>query len=344
MYKQKGLSLIELMISLTLGIVLMTGVTQMFLTSRVTYSTQQALSHIQESGRMAIEMLAQDIRMAGYMGCASSNADILYGLDASTDYKYQFTETIRGYDVGDSSPLAGIDPEEDTQVLVLRRASGESVSIVDEHVAGENANFKVSGTVVGGCLLGGQLCGDTIGVITDCTQGRIFRAVTISNNGGNQTIAHSQGGSNPGNLDNTLGGQGFGEGSRIMALNTISYFVKDSSFAPAGADSSVRSLWRKVGEEDPVELIEGVEDMVVEYGIDDGSGDGVPNVYRAPSDMGSADWEEVKAVRLHLLIQGTSENVVPDDQTINIAGEDRTFTDGRMRQVFTTTIGIRGRM
>ncbi len=343
MYKQKGLSLIELMISLTLGIVLMTGVMQMFLTSRITYNTQQAISRIQESGRMAVDMLAEDIRMAGYMGCASRNADIVYGLDDSADYKYQFSEGIRGYEVGNPSPLADIDPEVGTEILVLRRASGESVSIVDEHIAGENANFKVDGDVVSSCLMGGQLCSDTIGVITDCTQGRIFRAVNVSNNGGNQTIAHSQGGSNPGNLDNKLGGQGFGEGAKIMAFNTISYFIKDSSFAPAGADGSMRSLWRKVGEKDPVELIEGVEDMVVQYGIDT-TNDDVPDVYRDTGDMGGAEWEEVKAVRLHLLMQGADENVVPDDQTVNFAGEDRTFTDGRMRQIFTTTIGIRGRM
>ncbi|RYZ81289.1 MAG: prepilin-type N-terminal cleavage/methylation domain-containing protein, partial [Moraxellaceae bacterium] len=48
MIKQKGLSLVELMIAITLGLILMSGVVKVFLNSKSTYSTQQALSRIQE--------------------------------------------------------------------------------------------------------------------------------------------------------------------------------------------------------------------------------------------------------------------------------------------------------
>src|SRR5690606_4166664 len=73
MKKQQGLSLIELMIAIALGLVLMLGVIQMFLSSREVFSTQQAMSRIQETGRLSIEFMANDIRMAGYAGCADRN-------------------------------------------------------------------------------------------------------------------------------------------------------------------------------------------------------------------------------------------------------------------------------
>lgn len=346
MYRQKGLSLIELMISLTLGIVLMTGVVQMFLTSRATYGTQQAISRIQESGRMAADFLAQDIRMAGYMGCASSNAEITHGLDPSPDYKYEFDVGIQGYSAADAP--AEIVAADGTEVIVVRRASGEGVPIVERHEENSNANFKVDGEVSNKCLLDGQFCEKEVGVITDCTKGRVFRAVTISNSGGsNPTVSHSQGGGSslPGNLDNTLGGQGFGEGSQIMAVNTIVYYIADSAFSPDGV-VQVRSLWKKVGEKDPVELVEGVEDIRVRYGIDDDGGTvKVPNAYKTVSEMTAADnWNEAQAVRLHLLLQGAQDNVLPDSQTLDFAGEAITFSDGRMRQVFTSTVGIRSRL
>ena len=67
--EQRGLSLVELMIAIALGMVLMLGVMQMFLSSRVVFSTQQGMSRIQETGRLAIEFLSRDIRMAAYYGC-----------------------------------------------------------------------------------------------------------------------------------------------------------------------------------------------------------------------------------------------------------------------------------
>lgn len=346
MYKQKGLSLIELMISLTLGIVLMTGVVQMFLTSRTTYSHQQAISRIQEGGRMAVDFLAQDIRMAGYMGCASDNAEITLGLesgDASDDYKYKFSEAIRGYAAADAPGT--LTPAADTDVLVIRRASGEGVPIIDEHEQATNANLKVDGEASDKCLVGVGFCANQVGVITDCTKGRVFRAVTISNSGTKPTIAHSKGGGGSvrSNLDNTLGDQGFGKGSRIMALNTIAYYVADSDFSPDGA-APVRSLWKQVGEEAPVELIEGVEDMTIHYGLDIGAPDKVPDTYRAQSDMAGTDWPNVRSVRLYLLLQGAQPNVLPESQTLDFAGEELIFTDGRMRQIFTSTVGIRGRL
>lgn len=66
--QQTGLSLIELMVALVLSMLLMLGVTQIFLSSKATYSTNQELSEIQESGRFALDILVQDIANAGYQG------------------------------------------------------------------------------------------------------------------------------------------------------------------------------------------------------------------------------------------------------------------------------------
>ena len=52
-HRQSGLSLVELMIAITLSLLLIAGVLQIFLSSKQTYSTNNALSRVQESGRFA---------------------------------------------------------------------------------------------------------------------------------------------------------------------------------------------------------------------------------------------------------------------------------------------------
>ena len=65
-FKQQGLSLVELLIAMVLGLFLTAGALEMMLASRNLERTTDDLSRIQENGRFAIEFLARDLRMAGY--------------------------------------------------------------------------------------------------------------------------------------------------------------------------------------------------------------------------------------------------------------------------------------
>ncbi|MGH8493758.1 MAG: PilW family protein [Moraxellaceae bacterium] len=62
---QAGLSLIELMISLALGLVLVAGATQIFFTNTQAFRLQNNISGAQEAGRLGLEMLLTDLRRAG---------------------------------------------------------------------------------------------------------------------------------------------------------------------------------------------------------------------------------------------------------------------------------------
>lgn len=73
---QQGLSLIELMVAVVLGLLLINGALEMLLTSRGTYRNTDDLSRIQENGRFALDMLSTNIRMAGYKNPVNINFDI----------------------------------------------------------------------------------------------------------------------------------------------------------------------------------------------------------------------------------------------------------------------------
>lgn len=69
-FRARGISLIEVMIALVVGVVILGGVMQLLIGSKETYQTSDAVARLQENGRFAIETLARDIRLAGHMGCA----------------------------------------------------------------------------------------------------------------------------------------------------------------------------------------------------------------------------------------------------------------------------------
>lgn len=63
---QAGLTLIELLIASTLGLLLLAATGQIFLANKSSFTAQEAMGNIQENARLAMYFLQRDIRMAGY--------------------------------------------------------------------------------------------------------------------------------------------------------------------------------------------------------------------------------------------------------------------------------------
>lgn len=86
MNTQSGMSLVEVMLAMLLGLFLIAGFIQIYLSTQKTFYMQQALTELQENGRFAAHFLSENIRMAGYAYC---------------DTKEKFVNTdlaLQGYD------------------------------------------------------------------------------------------------------------------------------------------------------------------------------------------------------------------------------------------------------
>ncbi len=79
--RQLGFGLLELMISLLLGLVIIGGVVQIFSSTNQAYRTQQALSRVQESGRFALELLKPELRVAGRLDFCIADVEVQNLLD-----------------------------------------------------------------------------------------------------------------------------------------------------------------------------------------------------------------------------------------------------------------------
>ena len=81
---QIGTTLVELLIAITLGLFLLSGLILLYINHKTTYQFNEGISRLQENGRTAIHWLVQDIRMAGYIGCPRLNDVRLKIADFST--------------------------------------------------------------------------------------------------------------------------------------------------------------------------------------------------------------------------------------------------------------------
>ncbi|WP_166360344.1 PilW family protein [Pseudomonas akapageensis] len=69
-----GFSLLEMMVALALGLVVVLGITRIFIAAKDTYLAQTASAQLQEDARFALSKMIQEIRMVGMFGCLATDA------------------------------------------------------------------------------------------------------------------------------------------------------------------------------------------------------------------------------------------------------------------------------
>lgn len=341
---QSGLSLVELMVAMLLGLVLMAGVIEVFLSSRASYSLVGALSETQEEGRFATHFLTQSIRMAGYTGCnGGSPASIVNTLNNANDFLYNFNVGIQGYDdQGTATPPSDLSTTTHvlvpgTDIIAVRTIQSTGVPIADT-MPKSSAELKVNN--VGSS---GLKDGDIV-MLTDCSAAAVFQVTAVQTSANH--VQHNTGSSSPGNSSKDLG-QNFRIGSEVQKIATEAYFIASRDVTNKNCNSGQCGLWRKVGTDDAEELVEGVTNMQILYGVDTDN-DNAPNRYVTAATLNSNNnWDSVVSVKIALLARSQDKAApipatAPSYELLNrqIAPPN----DGRVRKVFTETIAIRNRV
>ena len=70
---QHGMSLVEVMVAVVISSILILGVTDLFSSSFMSGRSNSELARMQESGRLAMEIIGSDARLAGLQTCTTSN-------------------------------------------------------------------------------------------------------------------------------------------------------------------------------------------------------------------------------------------------------------------------------
>ena len=336
--KQRGLTLVELMIAMTVGLVLLGGITSIMISSRQTYKVNEAMSRMQDSARYAFQVLSRDVRMAGYFGCIGSDTSVQNNLSTSTSYLWNFGKAIEGYDATGAgwSPSADasiVSPLTGTDIIVIRGTAGEGssspIKIVNQPggTPPGSADLKVGA--------GSGLADGDVVMASDCLAATAFQITNFSSAGGGfDNVVHNTGalgGLVPGNAVKELGHEY--TGGELMKVSTRAYYIRTNSY-------SHPALYRIVGTTPAEELVEGVENMQIQYG-EDTNGDYTADVYHTAATV--VDWGKVVSVRIDLLMQTVDDNIASVKQPYTYNGSTTTPGDRRLRQVYSTVIALRNR-
>jgi type IV pilus assembly protein PilW len=357
--QQRGLSLVELMVSIVIGLVLVTGIIQVFLSSQQTYTAQQEIARLQENIRFSHEFLNRDIRMAGYAGCISIGNTQYENLLKNTTAKFDlnFDNAVWGIDnnIAGAKVDTDISPNENTDVLVLRTPVGDAVDVtVDTN--GTQLIIKDTSNIPSECPATGKsgFCPDDFLLISNCvSKSFIFQAASLTPNTptvGSVKIVHN-GATDPGNNLTTWGGDNglgtnLGVGSQVIKYQTTVYYIGTS----INADGTLGepALFSRTGKDGTGnQLVEGVEDMQIEYGIDTSAASGrtfEAAVYKSANNVTATEWPNVVSVRIKLLVRSKAnllETASDDKEIINGVA---IAADKRLRQLADFTVGIRSRL
>jgi type IV pilus assembly protein PilW len=210
-------------------------------------------------------------------------------------------------------------------------------------------------------------------VVTDCNHSATFQMTNPTTT----NVVHNTGAvTTPGNCTKGFGesapGSGvpdctstngvpytFSPGSRLLRLSGNIYYIANN---PNNVPSLYRLRLSSSGGNAATtaeELVEGVEDMQITYGVDTSNPatcsqtDGVVDTYvdagavttTAPCATAEDDWKKVLSVRVRLLMR-TEDSIVSQPQSYFYTNPlvATTATDRRLRKVFTTTIAVRNRL
>jgi len=335
--RQRGISLVELMIAMTLGLVITAAIVQVYLGSRRNQVLQENLTGRQETARFAAEAIERDARMAGFRGCLRDVGTVRNSLNDAADFLYNFGDPVSGFEANANGwtpalppTLATAAPLPGTDVLTLRTAADPGGVFI---VAGMPTG--VADLVTRSDFAAPPVAAGDIAVVADCGGAAVFQVTAF--NAGTGAIIHDIGGDVvPGNATRDLDRR-FPAGAQVFTLRTTSYFV-----APGEAGSGP-ALWRRDGTAPAVELAAGVENLQVLYG-EDTDGDRTPDSYVTAAAVG--DWRRVVALRVALLVAGVQDNVTEADPR-GFTLLDRVvgpFDDGRLRRVIGFTVALRNRL
>ena len=326
--------MIELLVALVISIFLLGGVVQVYSNNRSTYGYSEALSRIQENARFAMTTIMRDLRMAGFRGCAFDS--YVNNLNVNSD---DYNPGL--HDFFNEPAIEGVDENlglNGSDTVIVRGPAPGQANIVPPYNSPTSAQIFINATGVlqkGDIVLLSNCRGADVFQVSSLTQGTGAAKLSVVHNTGDSV---SPGNYNPGACGNGAGAhclsQTYGGDSAIMKMQTVRYDI-------AAGESGEPALFRQVFN-DRYELVDGIEQMQILYGINTDTTDTTPNQYVTSNQV--ANWDQVTAVRIMLLARSPDTVSLGAAQRYRYNGANITSNDNRLRQVFSSTIALRNQL
>jgi type IV pilus assembly protein PilW len=317
--KQAGFTIIEVMVALLVGAFLLGGVMFTYVGMRTTADETLDIGELQEAGRLAMDVLKQDIEMAGFFGTLNQTPDVTF----LTNIPSQPSKDCSEGDNNGSFPAASGSA---FRYVYARQVTSASVLNCISN-ANEGTDVIQLKGLLGTEMSAASSATNRYYMLTEVNSGSIIK-------GTGAVIA------TPGN-------------SRVWEYFHNVYYIADQSFQYNGNNISVPTLMRQrltsTGMSSET-IMEGVEHVRFLFGMDV-NGDGRVDQYRPSENMSRFDWEQQNAniatVQVFLLVRTLTESrKTAEVQNFTLGGDaegerrDLNYNDRYRRKLFVSTIGL----
>jgi type IV pilus assembly protein PilW len=331
--RQAGLSLVELMVGLTIGLFLTLGLFTLISNTSNAFKVQDDFARMQDNATTAMRFISTSLRMAGFYGYAQS-ADVInttFGAVTTTSDCGSATNTpLTNWALELRLPvfgLAGLTALNVNTVIpcilaanYLNLPGGQQILVTRGALGYRIPDPNGDGDLSDG-LAAQRNFATTVYVQADPGEGLIFYGANFGTlKGAGRTRAL------PSGRDIDI----FEYATHVYYIRPCSRFATAATTCTAAADDS-RPIPTLVRQEltgsvmTEVPLAEGIERMAFLYGIDNspaGAPDGVADIFT--TTPAAADWANVVSVRVTLLVRSTIANAQQDDsgKTYDLNGDN----------------------
>ncbi|MFO1469003.1 MAG: PilW family protein [Steroidobacteraceae bacterium] len=310
--RMAGLSLVELMVALTISVVLIFGATQVYVDSRNAYNTNEAIARLQENARYAMSVIEPDVRMSNYWGLIKG-ASMVSG---------QATQLVGASSIANN-----------TQVLVC----GTNFAVdLNTTIQGDNNQYVLSASRGAACNTAAGTGWATTPQTSSDTM-TIRRASTVNSvDAANQPLSQN----NVLQICSTrTAARVYSDGSacgaapaaQVNNLIVNAYYVDNASANGTATPSLRRKSLTSIGgtkQFQDQEIMAGVEDMQVQFGVDTTGISGVATRFVNPDQVAALPaGTAIVSVRVWLLLRADApEQGFTDQRTYAYA--DRLLANG----------------
>jgi len=327
MQHQRGVGLIELMVAMLIGLFLILGAVSVFNQSRNTYRASEGVARLQETARLAMDVIESDIRMANYWGM-NNRADYIINRAGPSQ-----------------PPPAEFNAQQQTNVSLCGSAASNWVINLDEYLGGSNNSYGLQ------CAASNYQGGSDVVVIRRANEAR---PLALDPNRVYLQTSRIQGTLFVPNAACTLPTDPtcippayLPPASESRELEARAYYVSSQSTLRNDVPSLRRKRFASVNAAVPAnavldeEIVSGVEDMQIRLGVDT-NGDSNIDQYVNPGGVpGNA---AVVSVTVWLLVRAEDRDFGHRDETAyQYADMATAFTpnDNYRRILVSKTIHIR---
>jgi len=305
-HKQQGHTLLELMLALSLGFFILTASLSFYQSTQKTQKIQKVIATARENAKFAFDLIRADIQMAGFYGCITPIADrrVISTLNTPDAFKWNFLQAVFASEYSTSKEW---NPPLDTSltnadvyqgdVLTLRYADRQEFNVA-EH----NNNTALLKTTAKN-----NLRRYDYGLVSDCLSGSIFQKTNSTT--GSFSIQHDTDAvpnKYAGNATEDLG-YTFTTQANVRRLYSISYYI-------AKKTGRIPALYRKDGARRAEEVISGIAEMRLSFGVDRDK-NGVVDIYLSAAQIHAANyWKNIVLINLTIIAKAYKARVITGNE------------------------------